>query len=319
MTLSMAQVIDELEPQVQIDLSGGSLTVGDVTARHTERRDLVRDLGTFLYTHFHVGHHHTERLDVAEERDLTYEDELCRRYADRSTTRRVPVTAVHEDEVVVEYLGLRVRAPRSAVDLAGSVADLSVPLISPALSPGFALARGPVDLTEAGTTLRVYFGSHHRDHATDLFHTVLETLRGRHRWHAKVTSQENLYPRSDAVTVYLDPSELAAVDDLADATRAARTGAVPHSRFTLPLGPGVGCAWNPDQRGVSFGQHRGRVVAQVLMARAEGSWDPADLDETCRSRGIDPHHIWRNPTSPDLSFLHHPVQDAPADSAVGTP
>lgn len=319
MTVSMAQVVAELEPQVQIDLAGGSVTVGDVTARHRERRDLVRDLGTFLYTHFHVGHHHTERLEVAGDRDVAYEEELCRRYADRSTTRRVPVIAVHEDEVVVEYLGLRVRAPRSAVELAGAVADLSVPLVSPALSPGFALARGPVDLMESGTTLRVYFGSAHRDHATDLFHTVLEVLRDRSRWHAKVASQQNLYPRSDAVTVYLDPSELAAVDDLTDATRAARADDAPQSRFTLSLGPGVGCAWNPDERGVSFGQHRARVLAQVLMARAEGSWDPTGLDETCRSRGIDPHHIWRNPASPDLSFLHHPVQDALATSAVGTP
>lgn len=316
MTLSMVDVIEHIKPHVTIDLTGRRITVGAVTSEHPERRDLVRDLGTFIYTHFHVGHHHNERLEAGANRDMAYEEALSERYASWSTTRRVPVLSTHQDDVIVQYLGLRVRAPRPSVDVTGSIADLTVPLISPALSPGFALARGPVDLAEADKTLRVYFGADDRDHATETFHAVLRVLRARRRWHAKVTSQQNLYPRSDAVTVYLHTAELDAVKDLLQATRHVRTGQVPRSQFVLPLGPGVSCAWDPDGRGVSFGQHRSRVVAQVLMAQAEGSWDPSVLAGTCESKGIDPHNVWRNPTSPEPCFLHRAVQEALA-TAMG--
>lgn len=316
MNIPMGRVVDELESRVRIDLNRRAITVGSVTTQHSERRDLLRDLGTFIYTHFHVGHHHGEGLDIGANRDVAYEEALCERYAGWSMRRTVPVVATRRDDVIVKYLGLRVRAPYSLVDVAGSIADLTVPLISPALSPGFALARGPVDLSESDATLRVYLGAHDRDQATGIFHQVLQTLGSRRRWHAKVTSQENLYPRSDAVTVYLHVSELAALEDVAKAApRTARPA--PRSRFALPLGQGVSCAWNPDGRGVSFGQHRARVVAQILMAQAEGSWDPKTMDETCRIKGIDPYNIWRNPSSPHSDFLHRLVQEALAN-AMGT-
>lgn len=317
MNLSMARVLDTIEPRVRIDLTARTVTVGAATSQHRERRDLVRDLGTFIYTHFHVGHH-IERIDPGNHRDWEYEAGLCRRYADRPMTRRVPVIDVQQDDLVVSYLGVRVRVPRSSVTLSDGQADLAVPLLSPALSPGFVLARGPEDLAAADPTLRVYVGAHDRDRATEVFHRVLDVLRVRRRWQAKVTSQDNLYPRSDAVTVYLHPSETSAVGDLAEATRDVRSATEPVSQFVLPLGPGLGCAWDPDRPGVSFGQHRARVVGQVLMARAEGSWDPATLDETCRSRGIDPDNIWRNPASPDLDLPHRPVQEALA-TAAGKP
>lgn len=326
MKMSLRAVLRDIAPQVELDVNASSVAIGSVRATQTDRRDLVRDLGTFIYTHFHVGHHHETPINPMTNRDLTYEGELSRRYADRVTSRRVSVRSVHDDYVIVDYLGLRVRAPRSEVPVvAGSgaemVADLPVPLIAPALSPGFALARGPVDLQEGAPALRIYFGSRSREHGTQIFHAVLDALRHRRRWHAKVTSQPGLYPRADAVTVYLHPDEVGGVQPLIDATSDLRVVGVPTSRFAVPLGVGVSAAWDPIARGVSFGQHRARTLARLMVSSAVdghqgGDPDPHTVEAICRERGVDPEDIWRNPSSPDPSFLRHLARDAIATDVM---
>lgn len=322
-TRSMTAVLHEIEPEVRIDLSAGSVTVRSAEAQHDERRDLLGALGALLYEHYHVGHHVTDGLDVSASRDTAYENDLADRLAHRTNRSRVPLHRMDEQTAVVEHLGLRTRVPRTLVHAAdGHSVDLDTPMLSPALSPGFALARGPEQPSDGGPMLRLYLGAATREDATAVFLRVLDVLHGSSRWQAKVASQTRLYPRSDAVTVYLHPTELDALDALLAAARRPAAASAPRSAFTLPLAAGVGCAWEPDTSGrpgsVSFGQHRARVLAQLLMARADGSWRPEDTAATCHDRGIDLHHIWRNETSPDLDLLHRPVQAVPADLAGAT-
>jgi HopA1 effector protein family len=314
--VSMARVVEAIASSVHLDLERRTVTVGAAESHHAERRDLLRDLGTYIYSAFHVGHPH-EDGPAGEGRDEAYEEELVARYADRTTVRQVDVHEVSRDEAIVTYLGLRVRVPLDTVKISGGVASLPIPLISPALSPGFALARGPVDLAQGDPTVRVYFAARSRETGTVIFDRVLAALAGRQRWHAKVASQTAVYPRSDAVTVYLDASEVSAIPLLLKATGDSRDVKAPRSWFALPLEAGASLAWDPQKRGVSFGQHRARVIAQILMAQAEGTWSSREMRSTCLDKGIDPDNIWRHPTSPDLDFLSRPAQEAHA-TALGT-
>ncbi|WP_139979956.1 T3SS effector HopA1 family protein [Nocardioides litoris] len=312
--LSMDDVVRRVEAEVTLDLEAGEVTVRGTRARHRERRDLLRELGTLLYTHFHVGHHLDDGLDVAAGRDEAYELGLSERLADRSIRRRLPLLGLDGEDVLVEHLGLRVRVPRADVVLDGTGgAELDLPLLSPSLSPGFALARGPQSPPSSEPLLRVYAAAVSRDDATETFVAVLDVLAGRRRWHAKVASQARLYPRSDAVTIYLHRDEVDAVDALVAAVgRRTHPAGQPRSLFTRALAPTVGCAWEPEQRAVSFGQHRARVAAQLVLARAEGSWRPGDTEAACLQRGIDPAQVWRNTASPTPDLLHRPVQADPA-------
>lgn len=314
--VSMASVVDAISPEVDIDLEQHRIAVCGVESRATERRDLLRDLGTGIYSAFHVGN--PSGAGVSTDRDLEYEESLLAHYSNRSTTRQVTIHDLSSDEAIVNYLGLRVRVPRAELKVSGQVAEMPIPLIFPALSPGFALARGPRDLVLGDPTVRVYFGAQRRGEATEIFHRTLAVLADQERWQAKVASLQSVYPRSDAVTVYLDVSEVAVIPRLLEATDELRVASIPRSWFARPISSGVGLAWEPQGRGVSFGQHRARVVAQILMARAEGSWRPEHLQRTCLDRGIDPDNIWRNPSSPDLDFLLRPAQELSA-TALGTP
>lgn len=320
MNRSMATVLHEIEPQVHLDLDAGTVRIGSVDAQHDEQRELLRELGGLLYEHHHVGHHVTDGLDVSASRDTAYENTLAERLSHRTNRFRVPLHQIDAKQAVVEHMGLRTRVPRSHVHaVRDESADLDVPMLSPALSPGFALARGPKEPTDGGPMLRLYLGSGTRDDATTVFLGVLDVLHGRHRWQAKVASQARLYPRSDAVTVYLHPDELDALTSLVSVARRPLAAVAPRSAFTLPIADGVGCAWEPEAGGrpgsVSFGQHRARALAQLLIARADGTWRDGDTEAACRDRGIDPQNIWRNVTSPDLKLLRRPAQAVPADLA----
>lgn len=315
MTESMAQIVTRIESRTELDLAQGSVRIGAAHCRQSERRDLVRDLGTLIYTHLHVGHHVDDGLDPAAGRDLAYETWLGQTLSDRSIRRRMVLLELDDDEAVIDYLGLRVSVPRARVEVTEgppALAELDFPLLSPALSPGFALARGPYSPPSDEPLLRVYCAASNRDAATEMFLAILDVLRTHRRWHAKVASQARLYPRSDAVTVYLHrdelnavPSIVAAIDQRFDAT------APEQSAFTRSLTPTVSCAWEPTQRSVSFGQHRARVAAQLVLARAEGTWCAGDTELACRRRDIDPIRVWRNVTSPDPELLRRPVQAAP--------
>lgn len=320
MSTSMAAILTALEPQIDIDLELGTARIGDADVQQDEPRVLARALGGLIYERFHVGHQLDDGLDVSDQRDTAYETRLAERLA--TYTWRQPVRLFDLDDTsgVVEHMGLRVRADRNDLTLVRDrtdVAQLDVPMLSPALSPGFALARGPERPTDGGPMLRLYVGSADRADATAVFLEILRTLRDRKGWQAKVASQKRLYPRSDAVTVYLRTDELAAVSDVVRAASRAEASLAPASHFTHQLATGVACAWEPDdprpgQGSVSFGQHRAGAVAHLLVARAQGSFQPDDTRETCHRNGIDPDNVWRNLTSPALNLLRRPVQGTPA-------
>ncbi|MBC9956537.1 T3SS effector HopA1 family protein [Yimella sp. cx-51] len=321
---SMNTLVQRYADQVTLDLTAGTATIAGTTIEHVERRDLVTGLGSLLYELLHVGHLVEDGLDVSAGRDAAYESDLAQRLAGHTIRQAVRVHKIGEHHGIVEHMGLRVRVPRGqltlpprASDMPVTKAALEVPVLWPALSPGFALARGPEQPTDGGPMLRLYLGATTRADATNVFLRVVEVLRHRTRWQAKVASQSRLYPRSDAVTIYLHLDELGAIRDIIRAARRPASHEAPGSVFTLHLAPGVRCAWEPadprpGQGSVSFGQHRAAVLAQLLVARAEGSDVPGTTETACESRGIDPHNVWRNLDSPELRLLHQPVQDHPA-------
>ncbi|WP_449066688.1 T3SS effector HopA1 family protein, partial [Planomonospora algeriensis] len=74
------------------------------------------------------------------------------------------------------------------------------------------------------------------------------------------------------------------------------------------LGPGVGWAWEPQDRrpgmrGMSFGEHRSHAVAAGLLAHAEQGGDRDEaVREALRAAGVEPGAVHRNIGSPPLPF-----------------
>jgi hypothetical protein len=130
-------------------------------------------------------------------------------------------------------------------------------------------------------------------------------------YRAKVSSHPLLYPRQDALVVYLGPDAWSAAEVVRNAAKACRgligAGTSPYAH---QIASGVAVAFEPtDGRpgriGASFGQHRSRVVAEALVAHALGKASSRmdSLQKALINAGIDPLAPARNLDSPDVASL----------------
>ncbi|MDT0300943.1 T3SS effector HopA1 family protein [Streptomonospora wellingtoniae] len=290
----------------------------DVSGRLVEAErpsELRGALSTALYNTLHSSGPSGE-----DERPYTLRDpELDRMFADALPHRTTLDEVVLADsagvpspapgQVLVLRGGVRVWADTSdlvegADGPPGTRAVLRVPAGRPAVSPGFFLASGSTPV-EGQPRLRLY--AHFRDPASayPAWESVLEAMEARGTGYlAKVLSSHALYPRRDALVVYLTEGF-----DEVPALLAERLTGLPGLRpdtsvFARELAPGLALAWEPDDsrprmRGLSFGQHRASVTARALIREAteDVALDRA-LVEEYTAAGIDPTAPFRNLDSP---------------------
>lgn len=220
--------------------------------------------------------------------------------------------ALGPDETVVLLDGLRVRVGTDTVHetdlvhLPSGAVHVTVPSVRPAASPGFLLAYGSHQpFPDHGPTTRVYVSVDDSQAASEVWAGVLEQAeKSGLVYSAKVASQPDAYPRTDAVVVYLNGASWNEALQLAhDCT--ALPGTAPHtSAFTRKVGPGVGIADDPrDNRpgmaALSFGQHRCLLAARALIAGGGHPDDVAQhLEREFLTAGLDPAAPERNRTPP---------------------
>jgi hypothetical protein len=304
---------------VRVDRSGTRAELPGRTVEADSPTELRGRLSAALYDALHTGR-------SPEDGDLPFslrEPELERRFAravpHRTTCRpvlvadpaRVGVTAADQDQLLVLRDGVRAWVPRADLvggrhPAPGEQVLLTVPAIRPAVSPGFLLVVGPGAEEQVDRhLLRVYVHLADPDAAVEAWAAVLTELAAQDRgYRAKVLSNRLLYPRRDALVVYLS----AAQRDL-PARLGARLAGIPGPRahtsvFAERVAPGVAVAWEPadprpEMRGLSFGQHRAAVVARALVAAALDGAPPAPVVHgALLEAGIDPARPHRNVDSP---------------------
>lgn len=302
--------------RVQPDQLAASVGTRELQAESP--RQLRRLLSNALYEVLHTGAEQTEGPLPFRLRDRSFERTLADAVPHRETSVRARVLAVGEGDGSAEprYLvaldGVRVWVPFDQIGLAGVAAVGEIVTVAntpcrPALSPGFFLVQGSRS-ERSGEPLRVYVHLPDWRETAAIWGRVLEHLeQARAAYRAKVLSAEDLYPRRDALVVYLDPEWLYIAHELADLLRGMPGVGAETSLFTHRLGPGVAAAWEPrDDRpgmtGLSFGQHRASAVAEALVDTADGS---APLATVLRAKlaaaNINPTHVALNVGSMDIS------------------
>ncbi|MFB9532823.1 T3SS effector HopA1 family protein [Nonomuraea roseola] len=294
-----------------------SATVEDRLVEGADVRDLQARLSVALYEVYHAG----QRESGPPPRRLR-DPELERRLADGMPHRRITVrvTRLPEPardtergrEVLVVRDGVRVWVPEAIVRVADEDTLLTVSACRPAISPGFFLVHGSVIRSRETTVgraplLRVYMHLDSADQAVGVWPDVLGHLESRVvPYQAKVLSAASLFPRRDALVVYLAASEAGLAREIADVVSGRHEVPSPTSAFVERLAPGVGVAWEPadprrSRQGMSFGQHRAAVTAQALLDSAQtGVALEEALGERLREAGVDPVNPARNIGSPDL-------------------
>ncbi|MHA3700661.1 T3SS effector HopA1 family protein [Jatrophihabitans sp. YIM 134969] len=239
--------------------------------------------------------------------------------------------------VVVELHRVRVRVPlagelgeRLRHATPGDAVTLPFGSVRPSLSPGFLLVNGSTGGPGQGEILRLYLHVPTAALAPGVWGATLAALEdARVPYRAKVLSRRESYPRRDAVVVYLGerawpvlPDVIAAATDL-DAL-AADTSALAHR-----VAPGVAMAWDPrDGRPgwdrMSFGQHRGAVVAEAVVGVIEkgGPGDPAAVRAAVAASlvaaSVDPAAPYRNTDSPALPSSVATPDSSPLLAAVAS-
>ncbi|MFD4141782.1 T3SS effector HopA1 family protein [Streptomyces sp. NPDC058572] len=314
---SVSPALLEAARQVQVSQDRTTATVG---ARHIEAdtsRELRRLLSDALYQELHAG------LDLEENplpfrlRDAEFERVLAEAVPHRETTLRGLVREVArpaDDDTstyLVELGGVLVRVPADRIRGEGAVrpgviVGVANTSLRPALSPGFFLVEGTAP-HRSRDLLRVYVHITRWTAADTIWRTALDHLE-EHKvtYRAKIVSSKHLYPRRDALVVYLDRDSRHAVHELAEAVGGLPGVGSQTSAFTRRLRPGVAAAWEPSDSaagmdGLSFGQHRASVLAQALVETADA---PGSMAEVLQKRlveaNVDPADPSRNLDSADL-------------------
>lgn len=310
--LVLGDVLQGVLDQVWLAADAGRATVSGREITASSPREMKRLLAATLYESVHAG------IAVRDAPPRLRDPDLERKLAAVVPVRRLrvrlpvlsaaqPVPGADARRVLVGLAGVRVWVPEEDVEpLHGphqGQAEVVVPAVRPAVSPGFLFVdRSP---GAGGPVQRVYVHVISAEHAPPVWRRVLEHLEGTGiPFRAKVLSAKDLYPRRDAIVVYLaqdDPRQsLAVARTLAEAVHDAPGVGAEVSPFTARLAPGVATAAEPhDERralaGLSFGEHRATVLAGALVDAAAVPADrPARVLAALVDAGIDPSDLSRN-------------------------
>ncbi|MFC9127687.1 T3SS effector HopA1 family protein [Streptomyces sp. NPDC057099] len=305
---------------IRISADLRTASAGGHTTEPGEPDELRPRLAALLYDVVHSGRPHGEKTRLSL-RDPALEQEL--RAAVPHRTVRRPATLLPPRRttpdlapgVLVDLNGVRVMVPPEAVSGPEAPATtVAVASARPALSPGFFYVCGSNEPTSDDQLLRVYVHLTDPRLAAPVWAAVLEVLEDTGAtYHAKALSSPSLYPRRDALVVYLGRRSWAACHTVAATVRDLPGIAPGTSAFTHRLAPGAAIAWEPDDTRpgmatMSFGQHRANALAEAAVRAAHEGFDPAApqsrtalatvLAEVCHTAGIDASAPFRSLGSP---------------------
>lgn len=305
---------------VVVDPSGTVAELPGKTIEADSPTELRGRLSAALYDALHTGRAADAGDIPFRLRDPELEVAFARSVPHRTTRRQVTicdtegldVAGADPSQVLVLCDGVRVWV--SARDLRGapkrtpgSQVALAVPAMRPAVSPGFFFVSGSRPQQTGRHLLRLYLHLEDPEAASPAWAAALAHLEASGvGYGAKVLSARVLYPRRDALVIYLPEAHREVPAQL-----AGLLGALPGLRdetsvFTRRIAPGMATAWEPaddrpQMRGLSFGQHRAAVLARALVASAiEGTPREQAVSAALAEASVDPQDTSRNQDSPTL-------------------
>jgi hypothetical protein len=304
------QQICEVLDSVRVNPDGRSAGFAAWRLEAREPRDLEKQLGKALYECLHLRRREPTDIRARMVRDPEFEHRL----ASRIPHRHLPETTsvVRRDTAggmtLVRLMDVRVWVPDELVTdrSPDAAATVLLPSSFPALSPGFLMTQGTKRLPPGNpaTLRRLYLSLRAAADAPAVWATVLGALEEAGLpYRAKAASVAWFYPRTDAVTVYVDARHLERAT-AALLPRLRRQGGLEPATSWLceRLAPGVAAASEPDdrrpgRRGLSFGEHRCSLLAHALVdARTRGTTWRELLPAVLEAANVDPDAPWRNLT-----------------------
>lgn len=314
-----------LHPRVRAALTGIEVDPESFTARVHDSvveadtlQRLRQALGEKLYEVLHAGMDLGDSPRLRTLDDPPFQRLLAEAVPHRETVLEVPAEQLGGAAVAgrrrVTLDGVRVLVPAEAVreeaaDPDGANAGravLRLPAGRRALSPGFHLVDGSAGRPRSGDLVRHYLHIKDAEEAPGIWHRLLTELEDSGvRYRAKVASLRLLYPRRDALVVYMNGHDASAIDMAAVADRLPGLGEAT-SVFAARVAPGVAMACEPsDPRPgmarLSFGQHRARAVADGLVEHAQNpaaETAEAAVRRCLAAAGARPDAPWRNTEGP---------------------
>ncbi|GGQ89167.1 T3SS effector HopA1 family protein [Streptomyces flaveolus] len=291
--------------QVTVADDGTRAQVADREVTADSPREMRRLLAEALYDILHAGQFVEKGQLSFRLRDEAFERVLGAAVPHERSVARARLHVPPQDDgpdarALVERDGVRVWVPAHAVRTdggltAGQVVTLDVPARRPALSPGFFVVDGSLPRSPHREVLRVYVHVTRWQDAAGVWARALGHLEeGGVAYRSKILSAKALYPRRDALVVYLGQESWPEVPALAEALSGTPGVGSETSVFAEPVAPGVAVAREPEDdrpgmSGLSFGQHRATALARALLDGAAGA---TDLERAVVARfteaGIDP-------------------------------
>lgn len=280
--------------------------------------ELARKLGSVLYEMVHVGRNKPTATRPRTLRDTAFDERLAAALPHTTTRTNVQVLAKTDEQTyLVSIDGLRVLLPAGALasEVSGELPRTAVarmPAARPALSPGFFLVDGTHGMGVGPQTLRLYVHLAAADAAPAIWHTLLSYVEEHELpYRAKICSAPKTYPRRDALVLYLRSQVWPAVQGIASAVAGMDGIGDATSPFTHSIAPGVGLAWEPNDRrpgmnALSFGEHRCVATAEGLVkhaVRTDGVSLLETVAESFMDANIDPLAPARNLDSPIIAAL----------------
>ncbi|MFK0040288.1 T3SS effector HopA1 family protein [Paenarthrobacter sp. NPDC090517] len=300
---SFGNVLASLEHRISVDAHRLTARIDSTTLRATSLTELRSQVAGAIYTHLHVGHPGIETVPGTGHQDLAGAliEAIPHRTVIQSASARTQVeTSVQGvPHQVVELSGVKVLFPEEALvrNPLDEIVGVRVPSWRSRATPGFLLALGAHGAVNPAAVSRLYVSCATASEALEVWPKVLGALADSGLSHqAKALSSSRAFPRSDAMVIYVSAIDSdAAASLIRTVLESLSWRETPLSVFTHGVGNRLALAMEPRDprpayRGLSFGQHRSRVLADALL---RASVDKTDLEpawfEEAQTACINPH------------------------------
>ena len=305
---SFGQVLASLEHRVSVDAHRLTAGIGSTTLRATSLTELRSQVAGAIYTHLHVGHPGIETVPGTGHQDLAAAliDAIPHRTVIQSASALAASARTQAGTSVqgvpnhaVELSGVKVLFPEEALvrNPLDEIVGVRVPSWRSRATPGFLLALGAHGSVNHADASRLYISCVTASEALDVWPKVLGALAASGLSHqVKTLSSSLAFPRSDAMVIYVSAIDSDAAASLVrTALSSLSAHDTPVSVFTHHVGDRLALAMEPRDprpayRGLSFGQHRSRVLTDALLRASVEKTDlePAWFEEAQTAR-INPH------------------------------
>ncbi|MCM0617874.1 hypothetical protein HAV21_07550 [Paenarthrobacter sp. MSM-2-10-13] len=285
--VSFEQVLQVLKHRISIDVRELTATIDATRLRATSHTELRSQLAGAIYTHLHIGHPGIEAVPGTGHQDLAAAliAGIPHRTVVQAATGQASVQAASKrtqlgtsvqgvPHQVVELSGVKVLFPEEALvrNPLDEIVGVRVPSWRSRTTPGFLLALGAHGSMNPAAASRLYLSCSTAAEALEMWPKILGALAASGLGHqVKTLSSSLAFPRSDAMVIYMSAKHADAVASLVrPALRSLSGPDAPASVFTHSVHDRLALAMEPNDprpgyRGLSFGQHRSRVLTDALL------------------------------------------------------